>query len=125
MPVGKFPYKDTLVPIEKISVDYPYASNLLSAVILERCLKDFAERKGVDTNKFSTLGKIIVRIKEYVPADDMSYMEKIKKLRDDYIHSNKRTKSKEPNNKIRDDQHRADNEKFDTMLKWVRKNQYF
>ena len=125
MPVVKFTYEDTLDGIEYISKEYPYASNLLCAVILERCLRDFSLESGFIVNKRATLGKIVGRLKIHLPKKDVDYLIKIKNLRDDYIHSNKSTKSDDPDDTIRVNQYEKDNKEFRKMLDWVKEKQYF
>lgn len=148
MPVTKFPYQDTLVPIEKLRKKYPYASNLVSAVILERCLRDFISKKGIGQklifgNKKSflgksekqiadkleenrvTLGQIVRFIKENLKKYYRTNLRKIVDLRNDYVHSNKRTESNNPDKLKRIKQYKADNKKFEKLLVWVQKEQYF
>lgn len=125
MPVVNFPYEDTFDAIKEISIKYPYASNLLCAVILERCLKRFAFEKGFVKNKKTKLGKIIRILKTSLPKSRASNLNKIKKLRDDYIHSNESTESCNLNYEIRVNQYNKDNKEFQIMLDWVKKEQYF
>ena len=131
--------------------NYPYASNLLCAVILERCMKDYLCRIGVnrelkfnycngiciknnaeaistyiDNNKIP-LGEIVDKIRELIP-NSKNYSKSfvcVIKLRNAYIHSKERTQSKLKDPKKRSDQYRKDNEYFRSLLAWVIKNRYY
>ena len=148
MSVTKFPYQDTLVPIEQLTKKYPYASNLVSAVILERCLRDFICKKGIgqklifgkkksflgksekqiadklEENRV-TLGQIVCFIKDNLKKYYHTNLGNIVNLRNDYVHSNKRTKSNNPDELKRIEQYKADNKIFKKLLVWVQKEQYF
>lgn len=152
MRLSKFPYKDTLKPILKLkNSDTPYASNLLCAVILERCMKDHLSRIGVNrklkfnrckevcnennTDAISTfidknkipLGEIVNKIEELIPyskIDSKSFVCLIR-LRNAYMHSKERTQAKLKDPKKRSDQYRKDNEYFRSLIAWVIKNRYY
>lgn len=125
MPVVKFTYEDTLDAIEGICEKYPYASNLLCAVILERSLRDFSLKRGYIGNRTATLGKIVPRLKTKLPEEDHSNLDDIKALRDDYMHSNEITESSNIDEEIRVNQYKKDNKEFRRMLQWVQEKQYF
>ena len=121
----KFPYNDTLGAIEYLSIDYPYASNLLCAVILERCLRNFAFENYYIKKKRVRLGKIVSSLKKCLPKNHASNLNKIKKLRDHYMHSDEHTKSDHLDDSIRVNQYKEDNIEFRKLLDWVQEKQYF
>ena len=145
--LSEFPYRDTLKPIKDLERDYPYASNLLCAVILERCIRDYICKIGVNKklkfgrktcmgrspglledsiqDKKVTLGDIRNWLKKNEPRVNPDNLDSLVNLRNDYIHSRKRSGYKSQRPEQRTLQYKNDNKQFRCLLAWVLKNRYF